>query len=119
MVLAMKNEALVVIATLFTAAAQLSFKLGANAQGVYIGPFPVNITVIAGFLAYGIAAMLFLFALRGGQLSVLYPIWSLSFVWVFLVSSLLLKETVTPLNWAGILLIMAGVSLVGRGAKNG
>ncbi|MBI2578464.1 MAG: EamA family transporter [Candidatus Aenigmarchaeota archaeon] len=115
----MKNEALVVTATLFTAVAQLSFKLGANAQGFYIGPFPVNVIVIAGFLAYGIAALLFLHALRDGQLSVLYPIWSLSFVWVFLASSMLLKETVTLLNWFGIILIMAGVSLAGRGAKNG
>jgi len=105
---------LVVIATFFTTIAQLSFKLGSTSEGVYIGPIPLNIIIVVGFLAYGTAAILFLYALRGGELSVLYPIWSLSFVWIFFVSSFILKESINLLNWIGVLFIIIGVSLVGR-----
>ena len=112
-----KNYVLVVIATIFTTIAQLSFKLGSE-SAEYFGPFPLNATIIAGFFSYGIAALFFLYALRGGELSVLYPIWALSFLWIFLVSALLLKESISVINWFGILFIIFGVSLIGRGARN-
>lgn len=112
------HHALVVLATIFTAIAQLSFKLGSAQGGILIGPLPLNPIIAAGFIAYGIAALLFIYALRGGELSVLYPLWSLSFVWIFLVSIFTLKEAVSVINWLGVALIMLGVSLVGRGAKN-
>lgn len=105
---------LVVVATFFTTIAQLSFKIGSNAEGFYLVFFPINIIILAGFVAYGISALLFLYALRGGELSVLYPIWSLSFVWIFLVSSFVLKESINLFNWVGVLFIIIGVSLVGR-----
>ena len=114
----MRSEFLVVIATFFATAAQLSFKLGANSPGFIAGPVPINLLVFFGFVSYGISTVLFIFALRGGQLSVLYPIWALSFVWIFLVSILVLNETVNAINWLGIGFIIAGVSLVGRGPKN-
>lgn len=107
------------VATFFTTAAQLSFKLGAGTEGFMIGPFPLNYTIIAGFLSYGIAALIFIRALKGSELSVLYPVWSLSFVWIFLVSLFILNESVSIFNWLGITLIIAGVSLVGKGAKYG
>lgn len=112
-----KSVLLVVTATLFTAVAQLSFKLGSAAEGLYLGPFPVNLSVIFGFLSYAAAALLFIRALKGKQLSLIYPIWSLSFVWVFLISVFFLNEAVSVTNWLGIALIMLGVSLVGKGAK--
>ena len=112
------NIMLVVIATFFTTIAQLSFKLGSTAEGFYIWTFSVNATIIFGFLSYCIAALLFIRALRGAELSILYPLWSLSFVWVFLASSLFLKESISAFNVAGLILIMLGVSFVGRGVKN-
>ncbi|MBI4018214.1 MAG: hypothetical protein HY368_01250 [Candidatus Aenigmarchaeota archaeon] len=112
----MRSEILVVIATFFTTIAQLSFKLGSADSGLLIGPLTLNPVIAIGFVSYAIAALLFINALRGGELSLLYPLWSLSFVWIFLASSLLLKESVTALNWLGVLLIILGVSFVGRGS---
>lgn len=114
-----KHRFLVVVATLFTTAAQLSFKLGSNAEGFYFGPLPVNGIIIAGFFSYVAAAFIFIRALKGSELSVLYPVWSLSFVWIFLVSLFILKESISIFDWFGILLIITGVSLVGKGAKYG
>ncbi len=114
-----KSVLLVVIATLFTTIAQLLFKLGSVAEGFYFGPLPINVTIIAGFLSYAAAAFIFIRALKGSELSVLYPVWSLSFVWIFLVSLFILNEPISIFNWFGILLIITGVSLVGKGAKYG
>jgi len=63
--------------------------------------------------AYGLATLIYIPALRGGDLSVLYPIISLSFVAVSLLSVWLLKERMNLLKWIGIVLIIAGVSLIG------
>ncbi len=114
----MNPRSLVIIATFFTTVANLSFKLGSGKEGVYLLGFPINLMIFVGFCAYGISALLFLRALRNGDLSVLYPLWSLSFVWIFLVSKFVLNESISLFNWAGLIFIVSGVSLVGRGKPN-
>lgn len=118
MALPTSSVLMVVVATFLTAISQLLFKLGSNALGSFIGPFPVNASIIAGFISYFAAAGLFFMALRKGHLSLLYPIWSLSFVWVFVASIFILNEAVSLHNWFGILLIIAGVSIIGRAAEH-
>jgi undecaprenyl phosphate-alpha-L-ara4N flippase subunit ArnE len=113
------NITLVVIATFFTTLAQLAFKIGASIQGISLGPVPINSIILVGFLSYVIAGFLFIYALRGGELSILYPLWALSFVWIFIASFLILRESINFFNWLGIFFIILGISLVGRGAKNG
>jgi|SRR3989338_8856257 len=109
---------MVVSATFLTAVAQLLLKLGATASGFYIGTFPLNLDIAGGFITYFIAAGLFFLALRKGHLSLLYPLWSLSFVWVFFVSIFILGESVSLYNWIGILFIIVGVSFIGRAAEH-
>ena len=53
-------------------------------------------------------------ALRHGELSVLYPLISLSYVWVAILSVLIFHETMTPIRIAGILTIIGGVATLGR-----
>ena len=67
---------------------------------------------------YAIGAMLLIVALRDGELSVLYPIIALSFVWVTLISIFLFHEYVSAYNWVGVAAILLGVSLIGYGSKN-
>ncbi len=109
---------IIIICTLLTTVAQLSFKLGAVSLSFSILSF-INPYLVLGFLAYGLAAVLFVIALRLGDLSLLYPVWSLSFVWITLVSVFFLGETVSVQNWLGIALIIAGISFIGFGARNG
>jgi drug/metabolite transporter (DMT)-like permease len=58
-----------------------------------------------------------LIAFRGGELSVLYPLIALSYVWVAILSKIFLGDMMNPFKWAGIIFIMAGVSLIGIGGK--
>lgn len=110
---------LIIICTVLTTAAQLSFKLGSTTLDFSLENSLFNIYLVIGLVFYGMAAVLFIFALRLGELSVLYPLWSLSFVWVTLASMFLLKETISFREWLGIGAIVTGVSLIGLGVRDG
>ncbi|MBI2102576.1 EamA family transporter [Candidatus Woesearchaeota archaeon] len=69
-----------------------------------------------GLLFYGLSALLFVFALRFGDLSFLYPFAALSYVWVAFLSVYFLQERITSYRWLGILFIMMGIILLGWGA---
>ena len=53
-----------------------------------------NYYLIAGFAFYAVGTLLFIPALKGGELSVLYPMVSTVYVWVGLWSVLFLKEKI-------------------------
>ena len=63
---------------------------------------------------YGLSAILFIFALKYGKLSVLYPVIATSYVWVALLSSKVLAEPLSIPKWGGITLILFGIALVVR-----
>ena len=81
-----------------------------------LGALLTSVPLFAGLAVYGIGAVLMIVALKHGELSVLYPLISLSYVWVAILSVVLFAEDMNPLKLAGILVIMAGVGVLGRGA---
>ena len=104
--------------TLLAAAAQVLFKLGTNRLHghVSVGLIATDFPLIGGLLLYGIGAAMMVLALRHGELSVLYPLISLSYVWVAVLSVLLFGETMNPYKIGGIFVIMTGVAVMGMGA---
>ena len=74
------------------------------------------VPLFAGLALYGVGAMVMVVALKHGELSVLYPLISLSYVWVAILSVIVFNEAMNPLKLAGIIVIMAGVGVLGRGA---
>lgn len=75
-----------------------------------------NYHLFGGVALYGISTILFIPALRGGDLSVLYPFVALTYIWVSLLSVKFLGEKMNKLKWIGITLIIIGVSLIGVGS---
>src|ERR1051326_1611206 len=55
--------------------------------------------------------------LRGGEVSVLYPMVSLGYVWTLVWSRLFFKEPFTKQKFLGLALILLGVVFVGIGSK--
>jgi multidrug transporter EmrE-like cation transporter len=126
-----RRAALIVIAcTLIIGAAQYLIKLGANQlaaqqhsvhsgsvslQAAVMGIF-TNPAIFSGYCLYGIFTVLFVFALRHGELSILYPLISLGYVWVAIIGVLAFHEAMNPLKLTGIAIIMAGVTVLGRGS---
>jgi drug/metabolite transporter (DMT)-like permease len=54
--------------------------------------------------------------LSWADLSYVLPVTSVGYILVALVGRVMLHEQITPLRWAGIVLIMSGVALVSGGA---
>ena len=68
--------------------------------------------ILLGVAVLIVEVLLYSGALRFLAVSTAFPITSLSFVMVTLLSRWLLGERVTPLRWAGVGLILIGTSLI-------
>lgn len=113
-----QSIALVFLCTLFGAAAQILFKFGANAL-VSGNPLAMmqSVPLLAGCSLYGISTGLLVLALKDGELSILYPVISLTYIWVMFLSMAFFKESMNPYRLLGVLVIVAGVALLGRGSR--
>ena len=108
---------LVSVCTLLAAAAQIFFKIGMKHFEPNLLALVTNLPLVAGYVLYGLFTLGMVVALRDAELSILYPIIALSYVWVTALSYFLFQDTLNPLKLAGIVCIMAGVAVVGRGQK--
>lgn len=114
---------LVTICTVIGALAQIFIKAGASRlpethtaiQAVLA--MAVNPRLLLGYSLYGINTVLLALALREGELSMLYPIIALTYVWVAGLSVLVFHEIMNPLRTAGVITIVLGVAILGRGSK--
>jgi multidrug transporter EmrE-like cation transporter len=111
---------LVFCCTILGAAAQVLMKFGAQKfdhpgiLGKIVGIL-TNPPLFAGYSLYGLSTVLLAAALRYGQLSLLYPVIALTYVWVSILSVVIFQETMTPLKVLGIATIVTGVAILGRG----
>ena len=71
--------------------------------------------VFFGLLLYAVSAVIWIFVLNQVKLSFAYPMISLSYVIVVLLSALILHERVSLVTIGGLVLISVGVSLIGIG----
>jgi drug/metabolite transporter (DMT)-like permease len=111
---------IVLACTLLVATAQYLIKLGANhlshagLVATLIGIFTIP-QLFAGYCLYGVFTVMFVYALRHGELSILYPLIALGYVWVTITAVVAFHETMNPLKLAGLAVIVAGVAVLGWG----
>ena len=77
----------------------------------------VNPQLAFGVTLYLGSSVFYALGIRGGQLSILYPMVSLGYIWTMLWARIFFKESFTRHKIAGLTLILIGVVLVGMGAK--
>lgn len=75
------------------------------------------VQLIPGFIVYMIGAIFMIMAFRFGELSVLQPMNSMSYVFSLILAVGILHETVTPFMIIGVILIMIGVFFIGGSSK--
>lgn len=112
-----RSVLLVFLCTIFGAAAQILIKIGMASFSLNLISLATNVPLVAGYLLYGLNTLMLVLALRDGELSMLYPIIALTYVWVTLLSYTLLNETPNWYKNAGIATIVLGVAVVGRGGR--
>ncbi len=109
---------LIILCTLFTSIGQLLWKKGLINLNFSDWLSFLNWFIILGFISYGFGFILMLLALKSGELSVLYPIIATSFIWISIFSPIFFPSDVMNIwKWAGVILIIISVSLLGIGAK--
>ena len=107
---------LVILATLVGAFGPIMLKKASSKSLTNIKSLLSNYHLYAGILLYGLGTILFIPALKGGDLSVLYPFVALAYIWVSLLSVRFLGEKMNRFKWIGIALIIIGVSFIGLGS---
>jgi len=104
---------LVTFSTFVGAGGALCFKLGADKLKLDIISLIKNFYLILGAFLYVFGTVFFIAGLRGGELSVLYPLTALTYVWVLLLSVYYLKERMNLYKCIGFIAIWAGVIIIG------
>jgi len=113
-----KAVIITIFCTLFTSLGQLLWKDGIARIDFQYPLTLLNLTFILGFLVYITGGLLMLLAFKKGDLSLVYPIIATGYVWVSLLSPLLFQEdSMNPLKWTGIVLILVSVSVLGWGSS--
>ena len=127
----MKNFALIIFSVVLGVAGQISLKHGvgvASAGGTseimqtlsvssvlgFLRGAISNEFVVLGFLCYAVSAASWLVILSRVELSFAYPLISIGYILVMILSKYLFNETVTGFRIAGTLLVCCGVFLLTR-----
>jgi drug/metabolite transporter (DMT)-like permease len=75
-----------------------------------------NWFIPVGIILYIIAGVLLIIALRAGEVSVLYPVFATSFIWVLILSKVIFGEPFTSQKWIGVGIIIFGITLISIGS---
>ena len=107
----------VVFTTLLTSIGQILYKKAADELVLTPIGLLTNLYLVVGVVVYAVAGILVIIALRGGEVSVLYPIIATSYIWVSFLSIYFIGESMNPWKWLGISTIFLGIVLIGFGSK--
>ena len=108
---------IILFSTLLTSTAQLFYKFAADKLSFDILSLITNYELIAGMMLYAVGGVLLILSFRGGEVSVLYPLFATSYIWVSFLSIYFLGEIMNLYKWIGIVTIVGGIMLIGFGSK--
>ena len=108
---------LVFIASFIGSFGALFLKAGAGKLRHGLRYLVFNGRLIAGVLLFVASSIAYVAGVRRGELSVLYPLVSLGYIWTLLWSRLFLKERFTRNKFLGLALIVLGIVFIGIGNR--
>jgi len=104
---------LMVLCTLFTSIAQIFYKFGA----MKLPAIFTNYNLFIGLFLYAVGAVIFVTALKFGEVTVLYPIIATSYIWVSILSWLIFSDMINAYKLVGIASIFIGITTIAVGSK--
>lgn len=108
---------LVFFSTLITSGGQILFKFASQEIFPLTLSSLLNHFLIGGAILYALGAIILIISLKYGELSVLYPIYATSYIWVSLLSPVFFQDEMNLFKWMGIFIIIIGIYLVGKGGR--
>jgi multidrug transporter EmrE-like cation transporter len=112
----MRSMALVFAASILGSFGAVFLKMGAHRLTRSPLSF-LNGRLVSGIGLYLGSSVFYGLGLRGGEVSVLYPMVSLGYIWTLLWSRLFFNEPLTAQKFLGLGLILLGVVFVGLGSS--
>jgi drug/metabolite transporter (DMT)-like permease len=116
---------LILVAMVLGAVGQIFLKMGMNRVGAVeidfanlvqgLLPMFMQPLVWAGLAFYGISSVVWLIVLSRFDLSFAYPMLASMYVILPVLSYIFLDESIPPLRWFGMVIVLVGVVLVSRG----
>ncbi|HEX5125163.1 MAG TPA: EamA family transporter [Rhodocyclaceae bacterium] len=116
------NILLILLSSVLTAIGQVAFKFGMRSfaeveysretLALQLWQIFTSPSIILGFAAFGLGAVLWLFALARAELSYAVPLASLTYVLVLAAGVVLFREPLTAAKIVGTALVAAGVVCV-------
>ena len=109
--------------TILGAAAQILIKTGLKSLPQQAHFFELilaglmNWQLMLGLCCYGCSTIFLVLALRYGELSMLYPVIALTYVWVAMLSLFFFQESINIYKACGLILIVGGVCVLGFSQK--
>ncbi len=117
---------LILTGVLLNAAAQLALKKGMSSIGHFqfsvenIVPIALRVAVspfvMAGLVCYVVSVVVWLLVLSRVEVSYAYPLLSVGYIVTAFAGKYFFNEALTPVRWAGIIVICIGVYLITRSA---
>lgn len=90
-------------------------KIGAEHMKGSLGSFFKNYWLAIGVCLYLLSSVFFVMGVAQGELTILYPMISLGYIWTIVWARLFFKEPFTMSKIAGLLMIIFGVALINFG----
>ena len=101
---------LFVFASLLGAFGQFLYKSGADAADGGLWSWVLNLRILGGLICYVAVMVCFLAAFKkGGELSVLYPIYATTFIWAAVISYFSFQTPIRPVHVGGMCLLILGM----------
>ncbi len=118
----MMNYLIMAISISLAIAGQMLMKRGMMAFGTFpvsqlltkVIPMFLNPWVFVGLFCFGLSSVFWLVVLSRLPLSLVYPMVSIGYIIVALLSIVFFQETISLIRWAGIIVIVLGVFLISR-----
>ncbi|HVC58294.1 MAG TPA: hypothetical protein VND15_02360 [Candidatus Acidoferrales bacterium] len=98
---------ILLVSTFLGAVGQFLFKYAFGVHSLFVE------LIVAGFIAYMIATVMYFYVLSRMHLSWAYSIGGLSYIFTTIFAATILSESVPLLRWIGVVVIAAGVLLIG------
>lgn len=105
---------LVLVSSFIGSFGAVFLKLGAERMGALRLIFK-NYWLATGVVLYLISSVFYMMGISQGELTVLYPMVSLGYIWALVWARILFKEQFTLAKIGGLALIVGGVALINLG----
>ncbi|MEM4605866.1 MAG: EamA family transporter [Candidatus Pacearchaeota archaeon] len=103
---------LVLLCAILSSFGQIFFKIASKNFSLTFEGLFLNLHLILGIFFYGTSALLFIYSLKFGELSILYPIIATSYIFVTILSFVFFKESLNFYKIFGVLAIIFGIWLI-------